>query len=78
MPCKRSGYKAAKASYNPESKTLSIERKMVEFVPGYVYYLCEYLENKNEIEIEYVCFTKENKIFKKEKLQRKTDWDDVK
>ena len=75
---KRTGYKAAKAQFNPDTQTLSLDREMTEFVPSYVYYLCEYLENANNIDIKYVQFNVENKIFYKEKLKHKTDWDDVK
>jgi len=50
---------------------LYIEAPKNKFVPAYVYYMLEYYE------CEKVCFGASKRMYKKEDLKGKDDWNDV-
>lgn len=71
-------YKKAEAHYNAETKTLEIDQPQVEFIPSYAYYVCEYIEQKENVEIEYVQFMNNtSKPYKKEDLKGRYDWSEL-
>ena len=71
-------YKKANAKYDNTTKTLYIDQKRSEFVPSYAYYVCEYIEQQQNVTIEKVVFTKSNnKMYSKESLKMKYDWSDI-
>ena len=73
------GYKKAEATYDGATKTLLIDQARTDFVPSYAYYVCENLEQQNNIEIEFVKFLKTNcRAYTKKELKGKYDWSELK
>lgn len=74
----KSNYKKANASYDRATKTLLINQSREEFVPSYAYYVCEYEEQKHNIEIVRVAFLKDNsRTYRKEELKGKYEWSEL-
>ena len=77
MTKNKPGFKAVNGEYDKETKTLEIKTSMYDFVPGYAYYICEDLEDRNKVEIKFIRFKKEHKLYEVAKLKGKRDWDEV-
>ena len=54
---------------------LKVDRPITEFVPSFVDFACEDMEKRDKVEIKEVQF--ENRIYKRENLKGKYDWEDV-
>ena len=75
---RQSKYKKARASFNPDTKELFIEQPITDFVPSYVYYVCEDLERQKGITIKTVAFAAgASRTYTKEELRGKYDWSDI-
>lgn len=74
----KTNFKKVDADYDSTTKTLYIKQPRVEFVPSYAYYCCEYLEQKNNIEIVTVIFMMDDsRAYRKEELKGKYGWSEL-
>lgn len=71
------GFRKVKAQYNKDTKTLILDATKLDVVPSYAYYMSEYMQEKEQIEIEYLQFINEDLVYKLSDLKGKYDWTDV-
>lgn len=71
------GFRKVKAQYNKATKTLILNTTKLDVVPSYAYYMSEYMQEKEQIEVEYLQFINEDLVYKLSDLKGKYDWTDV-
>lgn len=71
------GFRKVKAQYNKDTKTLTLDATKLDVVPSYAYYMSEYMQEKEQIEVEYLQFINEDLVYKLSDLKGKYDWTDV-
>lgn len=70
-------YTKLESTYDRENKKLVMHRPSTDYLPSYVYGMCEKAEKKENGPIEIVEFS-DGKVYKVEDIKGKYDWSDIK